>query len=42
MRPTSRHILATFAEMEEVEARRFVPTVVLVDAKNRIVKVLKK
>ena len=30
-------ILATFAELEESEARAFVPKVVLVDGKNRIV-----
>jgi aspartate 1-decarboxylase len=30
-------ILATYADMEADEARRFVPTVVRVDAKNRIV-----
>jgi aspartate 1-decarboxylase len=30
-------ILATFADMDESEARTFQPTVVLVDAKNRIV-----
>jgi len=29
-------ILATFAEMDEMEARRHVPTVVLVDGRNRI------
>jgi aspartate 1-decarboxylase len=29
-------ILATFADMDEVEARAHVPTVVLVDARNRI------
>ncbi len=30
-------ILATFAELEDTEARSFEPTVVLVDADNRIV-----
>jgi aspartate 1-decarboxylase len=30
-------ILATFAELEEAEARAHVPTVVVVDAKNRVV-----
>ena len=30
-------ILATFAELEESEARAFKPKVVLVDAKNRMV-----
>ncbi len=30
-------ILATFAQMDPIEARRHRPTVVLVDAKNRIV-----
>ncbi|HEX7623905.1 MAG TPA: aspartate 1-decarboxylase, partial [Anaeromyxobacteraceae bacterium] len=30
-------ILATFAELDEAEAREHVPTVVLVDAKNRVV-----
>jgi len=30
-------ILATFAEMEEAEARTFEPAVVLVDRANRIV-----
>ena len=30
-------ILATFAELDEAEARGHVPTVVLVDAKNRVV-----
>jgi len=30
-------ILATFAELEEAEARAFEPTVVLVDRQNRIV-----
>ncbi len=36
-RPGDMVILATFAEMEEAEARDHVPQVVLVDAKNRIV-----
>jgi aspartate 1-decarboxylase len=36
-RPGDLVILATFAEMEEAEARRHVPRVVLVDASNRIV-----
>jgi len=36
-RPGDLVILATFAEMEEAEARTHVPTVVLVDGKNRIV-----
>jgi aspartate 1-decarboxylase len=36
-KPGDKVILATFAEMEEAEARRFVPTVVLVDGENRIV-----
>ncbi len=35
--PGDRVILATFAEMDEAEAGRFVPTVVLVDERNRIV-----
>jgi aspartate 1-decarboxylase len=35
--PGDMVILATFAELEEAEARGFVPKVVLVDAKNRIV-----
>jgi aspartate 1-decarboxylase len=30
-------ILATFAELEESEARSFKPTVVLVDSRNKIV-----
>jgi aspartate 1-decarboxylase len=34
--PGDRVIIATFAEMEEAEARRHEPQVVLVDAKNRI------
>ena len=34
--PGDKVILATFAEMEDAEARQFVPTVVLVDARNRI------
>ena len=36
-RPGDLVILATFAEMEEAEARTHVPQVVLVDAKNRLV-----
>ncbi|HSN90097.1 MAG TPA: aspartate 1-decarboxylase [Anaeromyxobacteraceae bacterium] len=36
-RPGDLVILATFAEMEESEARTHEPTVVLVDANNRIV-----
>ena len=36
-RPGDMVILATFAELEESEARSFVPSVVLVDAKNRMV-----
>jgi aspartate 1-decarboxylase len=36
-RPGDMVILATFAEMEEAEARAHVPQVVLVDAKNRVV-----
>src|SRR5512136_1439777 len=35
--PGDMVILATFAELEESEARTFVPKVVLVDAKNRMV-----
>jgi aspartate 1-decarboxylase len=35
--PGDMVILATFAEMDESEARAHVPKVVLVDAKNRIV-----
>ena len=34
--PGDRVILATFTEMEEADARRHVPQVVLVDSKNRI------
>jgi aspartate 1-decarboxylase len=34
--PGDKVILATFAEMEEAEARRHEPKVVLVDEKNRI------
>jgi aspartate 1-decarboxylase len=34
--PGDRVILATFAEMDESEARAFTPTVVLVDGRNRI------
>ena len=37
MKPTDRVIIATFAELEESEARTFVPKVVLVDRQNRIV-----
>ena len=36
-RPGDKVIIATFAEMEEAEARRHVPRVVLVDGENRIV-----
>ena len=36
-RPGDLVILATFAELEESEARSFEPTVVLVDENNRIV-----
>ena len=36
-RPGDMVILATFAEMDESEARNHVPQVVLVDAKNRMV-----
>ena len=36
-RPGDMVILATFAEMEEAEARVHRPTVVLVDRQNRIV-----
>jgi aspartate 1-decarboxylase len=36
-RPGDLVILATFAELEESEVTGFKPTVVLVDAKNRIV-----
>lgn len=36
-RPGDLVILATFAELEEAEVRGFKPTVVLVDAKNRLV-----
>jgi aspartate 1-decarboxylase len=36
-RPGDLVIIATFAEMEEAEAREHEPKVVLVDAKNRIV-----
>jgi aspartate 1-decarboxylase len=35
-RPGDRVILATFAEMDEAEARAFTPRVVLVDEHNRI------
>ena len=35
--PGDLAILATFAELEEAEVRGFKPTVVLVDAENRIV-----
>jgi aspartate 1-decarboxylase len=35
--PGDMVILATFAELEEAEARTFVPKVVLVDRQNRIV-----
>lgn len=36
-RPGDTVILATFADMEELEARTFQPKVVLVDGQNRIV-----
>ena len=36
-KPGDMVILATFAEFEEAEARDFEPTVVLVDAKNKVV-----
>ena len=36
-RPGDLVILATFAELEEAEARAFKPTVVLVDRQNRVV-----
>ena len=36
-KPGDLVILATFAEMEAAEARTWVPTVVLVDGKNRVV-----
>src|SRR5512137_643208 len=36
-KPGDMVILATFAELEESEARAFVPKVVLVDRENRIV-----
>jgi aspartate 1-decarboxylase len=36
-KPGDMVILATFAEMDEAEARTFQPTVVLVDRQNRIV-----
>jgi aspartate 1-decarboxylase len=36
-RPGDMVILATFAEMEESEARHHVPQVVLVDARNKMV-----
>ena len=35
MKPKDMVIIATFAEMEESEARAFKPTVVLVDAENK-------
>jgi aspartate 1-decarboxylase len=35
-KPGDKVILATFAEMEEAEAREHVPKVVLVDAQNRV------
>ena len=37
MKPNDMVILATFAELEESEARTFVPKVVLVDRQNKIV-----
>jgi len=36
IRPGDKVILATFAQMDEVEARNFEPTVVLVDDRNHI------
>ena len=36
-KPGDTVILATFAEMDELEARQHVPAVVLVDGQNRIV-----
>ena len=36
MKPKDMVIIATFAEMDEAEARAHVPTVVLVDGQNRI------
>ena len=36
-KPGDKVILASFAELEESEARAFKPTVVLVDSQNRIV-----
>jgi aspartate 1-decarboxylase len=36
-KPGDKVILASFAELEESEARTFKPTVVLVDSQNRIV-----
>jgi aspartate 1-decarboxylase len=36
-KPGDKVILATFAEMDEAEARRHVPLVVLVDDENRVV-----
>jgi aspartate 1-decarboxylase len=36
-KPGDLVILATFAELEEAEARAFAPTVVLVDRQNKIV-----
>jgi len=38
-RPGDVVILATYADMEEVEARSHVPTVVLVNAENRVAEV---
>ena len=37
MKPADMVIIATFAELEESEARSFVPKVVLVDRQNKIV-----
>jgi aspartate 1-decarboxylase len=37
IRPGDRVILATFASLEEDEARRHVPRVVLVDGANRVI-----
>jgi aspartate 1-decarboxylase len=37
MKPEDLVIIATFAELEESEARTFVPKVVLVDRQNKIV-----
>ena len=37
MKPRDMVIIATFAELDETEARGHVPTVVLVDRQNRVV-----